>query len=84
MRSPGLENCLPKKTAFQLILQRVVGMWVDFFVLAPNHNSGWALVNCKSKYMPASNKPSNTRKWVCSSMGKKPQRHTCPQAKKLC
>src|ERR1039458_5511232 len=36
---------LPKKTAFQLILQRVVGMWVDFFVLAPNQNSGWALVN---------------------------------------
>ena len=35
----------PKKGGFQLFLQRVVGMWVDFFVLAPNQNSGWALVN---------------------------------------
>jgi hypothetical protein len=44
-RPASAASCVLKKTAFQLFLQRVVGMWVDFFVLAPNQNSGWALVN---------------------------------------
>src|ERR1035437_9206756 len=33
-RPASAASCVLKKTAFQLFLQRVVGMWVDFFVLA--------------------------------------------------